>query len=531
MSLHPAVNLPPPAQGLGDPPSLGRGLPRSSLVSWLTLPLLTQHQLAEDLPSLAWTGHQALLSSSLPFRRWWAIKRCPNDHCSCQILGNQCPGGESAQKWVDASSTSFQEVWPSEGHELSGCPGRAGTRTWAQMPALCPPLSVVLAEQELGAGVPLTRAALAPWDHQLCLVCQTGSHWDSGPETESSGLGNSSALGLHSCWSAMPADSVLSGCTAHVCPVLVSAHAGWAMPGVVAGRWYSVSGERQTHPDPMGRADKGILLSTSQREGPSAAGGQDDTPGPWSTCQRWERCELSHESPLEWVAWVGSQGRAKENRSAAPLCQATSSPGVPLSGQGAGPQTSRGRRGLARGCLAAARQGAPAPPLCPPSSRAEAGAPPQPAPSHKDSLLEPLRSVWAELWARPPSPTWLNPSRPGARPSAGSSRKTRSSPSSACRPPCWEAKSQAGSRQPTTKQRAQPRVQALCTPTRRLLQEVSRMTWAGSGALLARLSVLGGSETHVCASVSVGHENLRVRLSLQPRLLPGQVLWEYLLNA
>ena len=336
MSLHPAVNLPPPAQGLGDPPSLGRGLPRSSLVSWLTLPLLTQHQLAEDLPSLAWTGHQALPSSSLPFRRWWAIKRCPNDHCSCQILGNQCPGGESAQKWVDASSTSFQEVWPSEGHELSGCPGRAGTRTWAQMPALCPPLSVVLAEQELGAGVPLTRAALAPWDHQLCLVCQTGSHWDSGPETESSGLGNSSALGLHSCWSAMPADSVLSGCTAHVCPVLVSAHAGWAMPGVVAGRWYSVSGERQTHPDPMGRADKGILLSTSQREGPSAAGGQDDTPGPWSTCQRWERCELSHESPLEWVAWVGSQGRAKENRSAAPLCQATSSQGCLSAGKGLG---------------------------------------------------------------------------------------------------------------------------------------------------------------------------------------------------
>lgn len=92
VSLHPAVNLPPPAQGLGDPPGLGRGLPGSLLVSWLTLPLLTQHQLAEDLPSLAWTGHQALPSSSLPFRRWWAIKRCPNDHCSCQILRNQCPG-------------------------------------------------------------------------------------------------------------------------------------------------------------------------------------------------------------------------------------------------------------------------------------------------------------------------------------------------------------------------------------------------------------------------------------------------------
>ena len=57
------------------------------------------------------------------------------------------------------------------------------------------------------------------------------------------------------------------------------------------------------------------------------------------------------------------------------------------------------------------------------------------------------------------------------------------------------------------------------------------MTRAGSGALLTHLSVLGGSETHVCASVSVGYENLRVRLSLQPRLLPGQVLGEYLLSA
>ena len=246
------------------------------------------------------------------------------------------PGGKSARKWVDASSTSFQEVWPSEGHELPGCPGRAGTRTWAQMPALCPPLSIVLAEQELGAGAPVIRAALAPWDHQLCPVCQTGSHWDSRAETESSGPGNSSALGLHSCWSATPAHSVLSGCTAHVCPVLVSAHAGQAMPGVVAGRWYSVSVDRQTHPDPMGRANKGILLSTSQRGGPSAAGGQDDMPGWRTTRQGWEQCELSHESALEWVAWVGSQGRAKENRSAAPLCRATSSPGVPLGGQGLG---------------------------------------------------------------------------------------------------------------------------------------------------------------------------------------------------
>lgn len=57
------------------------------------------------------------------------------------------------------------------------------------------------------------------------------------------------------------------------------------MPGVVAGRWYSVSGDRQTHPDPTGRADKGILLSTSQREGLSAAGGQDDMPGRWTTLQ------------------------------------------------------------------------------------------------------------------------------------------------------------------------------------------------------------------------------------------------------
>ena len=72
---------------------------------------------------------------------------------------------------------------PVRGVSCPGCPGRAGTRTWAQMPALCPPLSIVLAEQELGAGPPLTRTALAPWDHQLCPVCQTGSHWGSGAET------------------------------------------------------------------------------------------------------------------------------------------------------------------------------------------------------------------------------------------------------------------------------------------------------------------------------------------------------------
>lgn len=54
---------------------------------------------------------------------------------------------------------------------------------------------------------------------------------------------------------------------------------------------------------------------------------------------------------------------------------------------------------------------------------------------------------------------------------------------------------------------------------------------AWAGALLTHLSMLGGSETHVCASVSVGHENLRVWLSLQPRLLPGQVLGECWLHA
>lgn len=144
---------------------------------------------------------------------------------------------------------------PVRGMSCPGCPGRAGTRTWAQMPALCPPLSIILAKQELGGGAPLTRAALAPWDHQLCPVCQTGSHWDSGAETGSRWAGqqrcprpplllvrNTSPLrplGRHS---------------PHV-PCTVSAHTGRAMPGVVAGRRYSVSGDEQTHPDPTGRAD------------------------------------------------------------------------------------------------------------------------------------------------------------------------------------------------------------------------------------------------------------------------------------
>ena len=168
---------------------------------------------------------------------------------------------------------------PVRGMSCPGCPRRAGTRTRAQMPALCPPLSIVLAEQELGAGAPLTRAALAPWDHQLCPVCQTGSHWDSGAETGGRWAGqqrcprpplllvrNTSPLrplGWHS----------------PRVPCTVSAHAGRVMPGVVAGRQYSVSGDEQTHQDPTGRADKGILLSTAQREGPSTADGQDDMPG------------------------------------------------------------------------------------------------------------------------------------------------------------------------------------------------------------------------------------------------------------
>ena len=78
-SILQSTSLPQP-QGLGDPPGLGRGLLGSPLISWLSLPLFTQHQLAEDRPSLVWTGHQALPSSSLPFRRWWAIKRCLDNH-------------------------------------------------------------------------------------------------------------------------------------------------------------------------------------------------------------------------------------------------------------------------------------------------------------------------------------------------------------------------------------------------------------------------------------------------------------------
>lgn len=198
----------------------------------------------------------------------------------------------------------------------------------------------------------------------------------------------------------------------------------------------------------------------------------------------------------------------------------------------AGPQTSRGRRGLERGCLAAAHQGAPAPPLCPPSSRAEAecSSPACPLPQRRPPGASEV--CVGKAVGQAPIPHSAEPQQ--AR----------------CQAKCWVFQKN-------------PLLSQLCLQAASLGgQEPSRIsgarhqgastaqsagaghshqtpppgslpddTWAGSGALLARLSVLGGSETRVCASVSVGHENLRVWLSLQPRLLLGQVLGEYLLRA
>lgn len=69
MSFHPAANLPHHPK-VWETSRLGRGAARSLLVSWLILPLLAQHQLSLRSAKPGMDRHQALPSSSLPFRRW-----------------------------------------------------------------------------------------------------------------------------------------------------------------------------------------------------------------------------------------------------------------------------------------------------------------------------------------------------------------------------------------------------------------------------------------------------------------------------
>lgn len=174
-------------------------------------------------------------------------------------------------------------------------------------------------------GAPLTRAALAPRDRQLFPICEARSHWDSGAKTESRWAGQQQGpwppllqvcngsplhpLGLHS-------PRVPCAC---VCPRRAG-HARGGVREVVQCLWGRADPPgsrregRQGHPPvniPKGRA---IRCWWTGRH----AWTLDHTSG--TTRQGWGQCELSHESPLEWVAWMGGQGRAKENRSAAPLC-------------------------------------------------------------------------------------------------------------------------------------------------------------------------------------------------------------------